>query len=259
MARGDAGVLLQLLRGQPRRGSHAERLQAFYAPQAQRYDAFRERLLQGRRELIENLPALPGTTLVELGCGTGRNLEFLGERLAAFRRVYAVDLCPALLEVARRRLGTHAHVEAVEADATTFCPPEPVDAVYFSYSLTMIPEWERALANALAMLRPGGVLGCVDFYVSPAAPGPGLRRHGAFARRFWPAWFAHDGVRLSPDHLPALLAQTRRQHLTEALAPVPYLPGLRVPYYVYVGRKPCDQAPTPTPTGQATPVPPSPQ
>ena len=48
--RADAGVLLSLLRGMPRSATHEERLQAFYAPQAAHYDAFRERLLQGRRE-----------------------------------------------------------------------------------------------------------------------------------------------------------------------------------------------------------------
>jgi S-adenosylmethionine-diacylgycerolhomoserine-N-methlytransferase len=238
LARGDAGVLLQLLRGQPRRGSHAQRLQAFYGPQAHRYDAFRERLLHGRKELIESLPLAPGAAVVELGAGTGRNLEFFGQRIAELRLVYAVDLCPALLEIARRRWAARANVRVVEADATTFRPDASVDAVYFSYSLTMIPEWERALENALAMLRPGGVLGCVDFYVSAAAPPPGCARHGRVTRRFWPAWFRHDGVRLNPGHLPALMERTRPEFLWERRAPVPYLPGLRVPYYVYTGRKP---------------------
>lgn len=237
MALGDAGILLHLLRGLPRRGSHAQRLQAFYGPQAGRYDAFRERLLHGRRELVERLPLAAGASVVELGAGTGRNLAFFGGRLATFRRVYAVDLCPALLEVARRRAAAHANVHVVEADAAAFRPDAPVDGVYFSYSLTMIPDWERALDNALAMLRPGGVLGCVDFYVSEADPAPGRVRHGHLARRFWPAWFRHDGVRLNPGHLPALLARTRPEFLREARAPVPYLPGPRVPYYVYVGRK----------------------
>ncbi|HSO07753.1 MAG TPA: class I SAM-dependent methyltransferase [Pelomicrobium sp.] len=237
MARGDAGVLLQLLRGQPRDGSHAERLQAFYAPQAQRYDAFRERLLHGRGELIERLLPPSGAVVVELGAGTGRNLDYFGERLAAFGSLYAVDLCPALLAVARARAATRPNVHVVEADATAFRPPQPADAVYFSYSLTMIPEWERALDNALAMLKPGGLLGCVDFYVSAAGPPAGRARHGWLTRRFWPAWFSHDGVRLDPGHLPALLARTRCEYLREARAPVPYLSGLRVPYYVFVGRK----------------------
>jgi hypothetical protein len=76
----DGLVLWHLMRG--RRGvadeDHASSLQRFYAPQAEHYDHFRERLLQGRRELIERLAPQPGNTVVELGGGTGRNLEFFG-------------------------------------------------------------------------------------------------------------------------------------------------------------------------------------
>jgi len=236
--RTDARILLRLLKGQPRQGSHAERLQAFYAPQAGQYDAFRERLLHGRAELIDKLAPEAGARVVELGGGTGRNLLFFGERLAALERIEVVDLCPALLDEARKRIAGLDNVRLIEADAVTYRPDGPVDVAYFSYSLTMIPDWRGALENALAMLRPGGTLGVVDFYVSRAHPAPGLARHGAFTRFFWPRWFAHDGVRLDPAHLEALLAHLPDHSLSERRAPVPYLPGLSVPYYICVGRKP---------------------
>ncbi|MGE5155158.1 MAG: class I SAM-dependent methyltransferase, partial [Bdellovibrio bacteriovorus] len=176
MNRGDARVLLRLLRGQPRRGPLAERLQAFYAPQAVHYDSFRERLLHGRAELLERLAPEPGSWLVELGAGTGRNLAFLGDGLGSLGRIDLVDLCPALLDQARRRTRGLANVRVIEADAVRYRPERPVDCVFFSYSLSMIPDWEQALRNALAMLRPGGRLGVVDFYVLERAPAPGLVR-----------------------------------------------------------------------------------
>ncbi len=234
-------VLLALLRGQPSRGSHAERLEAFYAPQAGRYDAFRERLLHGRGELIADLIAAravpPGAHLVELGAGTGRNLLFFGERLAALGQVDAVDLCPALVGEARRRTEAMPNVQVHEADACRWRPEAPVDAVYLAYALTMIPDWEAAIDNAIAMLKPGGHLGVVDFYVSAPEPAPGLVRHSALARAFWPRWFRHDGVHLDARRLADLREHLPAHQLTEALAPVPYLPGLRVPYYRFIGRK----------------------
>ena len=239
----DSRVLLHLLRGQQAMGDHAERLERFYAPQAAHYDRFRERLLHGRRELVERLNPSPGDSVVELGGGTGRNLEFFGARLLSLSRFELVDLCPALLAQAKQRSERWPHlVRLVQADATTYRPTVNgdcgVDRVYFSYSLTMIPEWRRAINNAIRMLRPGGLLGVVDFYVSGAQRLPHRAHHGWATRRFWPRWFAHDGVRLSADHLPELMRRTDPVHCEERMAPVPYLPGLRVPYYLYVGRKP---------------------
>jgi S-adenosylmethionine-diacylgycerolhomoserine-N-methlytransferase len=123
----DSRILLQLLRGRRRAGSAAERLQSFYAPQAQRYDAFRERMLHGRQELIDRLQVAQGGVVVELGGGTGSNAERFGERLATLRRYVVVDLCTALLDQARLRARKHPNMEPIEADAARFRLGEPAD------------------------------------------------------------------------------------------------------------------------------------
>ena len=127
----DARVLWHLLRGQPRTGDHASRLAAFYGPQAADYDRFRERLLQGRRELIDQMDIAAGSSVVELGCGTGRNVEFLGERLSTLARVELVDLCAPLLERARLLAAGWPNVHVVAGDATTHMPAEPADGSVF--------------------------------------------------------------------------------------------------------------------------------
>lgn len=228
----DARVLWRLLRGQPRGASHAQRLEGFYAPQADRYDIFRARLLHGRGDLIEALEIPPGARVVELGCGTGSNLELIDRfrPVASLASVELVDLCPPLLGLARRCARKHANVAVIEADATNWRPSRPVDRVFLSYALTMMPDWRAVLANAHAMLAPGGRLGVVDFHL----PAAGNR----IGSRFWQSWFAHDGVHLSDRHLPALRSLFHKVHLRELRAPVPYLPGLRAPYYLFVGAKP---------------------
>ncbi len=235
--RGDAAVLARLLRGMPRADSHAQALSAFYGAQSEHYDRFRERLLVGRAELIANLPLPPRAHVVELGGGTGRNAEFFGTRLAAIESFTVVDLCAPLLAQARERAARIPQLRAIEADATRWQPPQPVDAVILSYALTMIPDWHAALANAVTMLKPGGVLGVVDFYVSPPHAAAGRARHGPLTRWFWPAWFRHDGVRLDAGHLPALRRLLPLHEVVEARTPVPYLPLARVPYYRFIGRK----------------------
>ena len=114
----------------------------------------------------------------------------------------------------------------------------PVDVVYLSYALTMIPNWRQALTNAMAMLKPGGTLGVVDFYVAPRQEGSDALAHSRLECAFWRRWFGHDGVRLDPEHLLTLRAQLPQHTTLESRAKVPYLPLLRVPYYVFVGTKP---------------------
>lgn len=239
ISRAEARTLLALLRGVPRQGSAATRLEAFYAPQAQHYDRFRECLLAGRPVLLRALaPRLPeGGLLVELGAGTGQSLDLLGAAADRLERIELVDLCPSLLARAAQRAASRRNVTIIEADACRYRPDRPADVVLMSYSLSMIPDWTAALDNALGMLRPGGLLAVADFYVSRAAPPPGWRRHGAIARAFWPRWFAHDGVHPSSDHLPLLAGITRERLRVEGDAPLPWLPLLRAPWYAWIGRK----------------------
>lgn len=236
----ELAVLYQLLLKPIRGSDHAARLESFYAGQAERYDGFRERLLAGRRELFGRMPIPDGGVWVDLGGGTGANLESLGPALARLGKAYVVDLSPSMLAVARRRAQRRGwiNVECVEADATAFQPPAgQADVVTLSYSLTMIPDWFAALENAHALLRPGGWIGVADFYVSRKYPSPGFARHGLATRLFWPAWFGGDNIYLSPDHVPLLHRWFQVESFTEGRSSVPYLPGLRVPYYTFIGRK----------------------
>jgi S-adenosylmethionine-diacylgycerolhomoserine-N-methlytransferase len=173
--------------------------------------------------------------VVELGAGTGRAAELFGERLHALAAVELVDLCGPLLAVARERHARHPNVRCVAADATTYRPAAPTDRVYFSYSLSMIPDWRAALDNAVGMLAPGGLLGIVDFHVS-------TERHGALARAFWTRWFAHDGVRPSSEHAAHVQARLETVACIHRLGHVPYLPAVAAPYWIYVGRRHGDAA-----------------
>ena len=120
----DLGTLYHLAVKPVRGTSHAARLESFYGGQATHYDRLRRRLLQGRRALWDALPAPADGVWVDLGGGTGRNLEYLGDRIRDLRKVYLVDLCASLLKVARQRIERHGwtNVEVVEADVTTFRP-----------------------------------------------------------------------------------------------------------------------------------------
>ncbi len=81
--------------------------------------------LDHRAELIASLGVTlePGDEVLDLACGDGG----LGEHLLARGLGYAgVDVEPAMIEAARRRLGERASVEA--GDLNTYEPAQPVAA-----------------------------------------------------------------------------------------------------------------------------------
>jgi S-adenosylmethionine-diacylgycerolhomoserine-N-methlytransferase len=236
---GDLGILRHMLFPPARGATHRDRLESFYRGQAERYDAFRRRLLHGREPLLAALEIPDGGVWLDMGAGTGSNAELLGARLGRLRRAVLVDLCAPLLDVARRRIRERGwtNVEAVEGDATAWSAPEPADAVTFSYSLSMIPDWFAAVERAAENLKPGGLIGVTDFYISRKFPEAGLRRHGRLARLLWPLSYAWDNVFISPDHLPYLRRRFETVRLEERTGKVPYMFGLKSPYYVFVGRR----------------------
>ena len=240
--RRDARVLWNLAKPSLRTGSHAQRLEHFYSDQADDYDAFRQRLLHGREEMFSKLTFPPDGVWVDLGAGTGENLERIGEAADRLSQMHWVDLSPSLLKVARKRSQNSRWTDRIkihEADAADVGLEGGVaDVVTMSYSLTMIPDWFAAVESALRLLKPGGQLGVVDFFISRKYPASDEVRHSGFTRLFWPAWFGWDNVNPSPDHLPMLRRRFETIYLSQSRGSVPYLPLMRAPYYVFVGSKP---------------------
>ncbi|MDX3924825.1 MAG: methyltransferase domain-containing protein [Shinella sp.] len=169
--------------------AHARRMDRIYRYQRHIYDATRKYYLFGRDSLIRRLGVPQGGSVLEVGCGTGRNLELIA-RTFPHANLYGLDISAEMLATARRKFsgpGKKTPVLKV-ADATTFTAGDfavsGFDRIVISYALSMIPDWERAVEQALAALNPGGSLHIVDFGQQEKLPG--FVRHSlhAWLRKF---------------------------------------------------------------------------
>ena len=141
-----------------------------YRRQRHFYDLTRRYYLLGRDRLIENLAPPPDATVLEVGCGTGRNLVCAARRHPQ-AEFFGVDISREMLATARRaaaRAGTDDRIRLAAGDATRFHPYavfgfSRFDRIFMSYTLSMIPDWQAALAQAACNLAPGGSLHIVDF------------------------------------------------------------------------------------------------
>lgn len=117
-----------------------------------------------RRKAVGRMGLKPGGRVLEVGCGTGRNLAHLVRAVGSGGHVYGVDLSEGMLAEARETCARAAwdNVTLLQADAADYSLPEPVDGVIFSLSYAVIPEHREALRRAWEHLRPGGHVVIMD-------------------------------------------------------------------------------------------------
>ncbi len=221
--------------------NHTERIEHFYKSQAENYDRFRKKLLNGRRQMFQNTNKCQSDGVwVDFGAGTGASLDYLSdEQLRQYSKIYLVDISESLLAQAQEKIAQRdlKNVETVTSDIVNFKAPEFCDLVTFSYSLTMTPQWYKAIDHTYNILSPNGKIGVVDFYISEKYPLTGLKTHDPLTRSFWPSFFAYDNVFLNPDHLPYLINKFETVELFEGEGRLPVIPIGRVPYFSFIGKK----------------------
>jgi S-adenosylmethionine-diacylgycerolhomoserine-N-methlytransferase len=141
-----------------------------YRRQRYIYDLSRKFYLLGRDGVIADVKAKSGDSILEIGCGTARNLIKLA-RAYPKAQCYGVDVSAEMLLSAHRSVG-HAGLERqialAKGDATSFDAAAlfgrpQFDRIVISYALSMIPPWREALAHSVDLLAPGGSLHIVDF------------------------------------------------------------------------------------------------
>jgi S-adenosylmethionine-diacylgycerolhomoserine-N-methlytransferase len=191
-------------------------MDSVYRRQRHIYDVTRKYFLLGRDTLIARLNPPPEATVLEIGCGTGRNL-IAAARAYPDARLFGLDVSTAMLSTARgniRSAGLDGRIalalgDAARFDALALFGRPTFDRAFFSYSLSMIPAWRDALAQAAAVVEPsGGRLLIVDFGEQERLPG--------WFRRMLFAWLAKFHVTPRAELLTALsaLAESNGGRLT---------------------------------------------
>lgn len=143
-------------------------LTGYYRLHARVYDHTRWAFLFGRSAMVKQIIARNPSSVLEIGCGTGRNLAQLAAA-SPNARLHGVDLSPDMLEIARHKCGAHANVVLHLGEAPAL-PAGGFEVVLMSYLLSMTGAQAQALVQyATSQLAPNGVLAVVDFENSPSA------------------------------------------------------------------------------------------
>jgi S-adenosylmethionine-diacylgycerolhomoserine-N-methlytransferase len=180
-----------------------ENMERMYRIQRYFYDFTRKYYLLGRDQLIREMDVKPSERVLEIGCGTGRNLIILGKKHPE-AHFYGLDASSAMLDTALKNSEaehvTNIDLETALADDfefdKTFDLSEKFDKIFFSYSISMIPPWRESIENALKNLKPGGELYIVDFYDQKNLP--------VIFQKMLKAWLAKFHVKFWDELMPFL-------------------------------------------------------
>lgn len=188
---------------------HAAAMDHIYRYQRYIYDMTRRYYLLGRNDMIAGLSPPRDGTVLEIGCGTARNLI---QAANTFPNVslYGFDISSEMLKTAARSVAktNHSHrIVLAQGDATNFDTKDmfdraSFDRIFISYALSMIPDWQVIVARASDHLSPGGQLHIVDFGRMDTMLG--------LARRAMLAWLARFSVTPRRE-LEAVVRETAAQ------------------------------------------------
>jgi demethylmenaquinone methyltransferase / 2-methoxy-6-polyprenyl-1,4-benzoquinol methylase len=114
------------------------------------------------RALVAQLGLKPDATVLDVATGTGLIARDIQETYHA--DVVGMDLTPAMLARSGLRYRVAADARAIPVPDATF------DAVTFSYLFRYVDDVAATLGELVRVLKPGGVLGSVEFGVPPSPP-----------------------------------------------------------------------------------------
>jgi phosphatidylethanolamine/phosphatidyl-N-methylethanolamine N-methyltransferase len=148
------------------------------------YDAFLERFFHpGRRRAMEIAALQPGEKVCLVGIGTGTDLLLLPTHTQAI----GFDISEAMLSRAREKLPlSDTHVELLIGDAQKLpLESSSVDVVILNLILSVVPDPQRCLSEALRVLRPGGRIVVFDKFLADAvSPSLGRKCANIFSKLF---------------------------------------------------------------------------
>jgi S-adenosylmethionine-diacylgycerolhomoserine-N-methlytransferase len=186
-----------------------EKMDKMYRHQRYFYDLTRKYYLLGRDRLLREMRVADGENVLEIGCGTARNLILLAKKHGG-AHFFGLDASSEMLKTAERKINAK-HLENITLKTAladefrfdeTFGLTREFDACFFSYAVSIIPPWKESIENALSNLKPGKSLYIVDFYDQKNLP--------VWFQKMLQSWLRQFHVKYPKELIPFLESLERK-------------------------------------------------
>lgn len=133
---------------------------------------------KARKYAIAELQLQKEQTVLNVPCGTGVNFSYFNTYLENSGRVIGIDLSEGMLKQANRKIEKNdwSNIKTELNDATKINTnwlenypkqhgPIIIDAIFCDLGLSGLPEWQQIIDNLIAILKPGGRIVILDWYL----------------------------------------------------------------------------------------------
>lgn len=144
------------------------------------YDIFSPKAYyhKARNYAVKELGLQPGQTVLNVPCGTGQNFEYFQEYLQTTGLILGVDISTGMLEKAETKVQKNdwKNIQLIKQDVRKLDqswlkahsengPPIAIDTILCDLGLSGFPDWQQVIDNFLSLLRPGGKIVIMDWYM----------------------------------------------------------------------------------------------
>ena len=133
---------------------------------------------KARNFAVKELELKSEQTILNIPCGTGQNLEYFQEYLKNAGLIIGIDLSTGMLEKAKNKCirNQWTNIKLYNANALEIDKnwvekniksesSLEIDAILSDLGLSGFPEWEKIIDNLLSILKPGGKIVIMDWYL----------------------------------------------------------------------------------------------
>lgn len=139
----------------------------YYDRISPRYDLFcRWAFGYARKKAVQELRLPPGSTVLDLACGTGLNFPLLVEALGPEGRIVGLDYSDGMLRQARAKIqrNSWANITLIHEDARNVSAAllqevtgaGQVDGLICTLGLSVVPDWQQVFERSFSLLKSGG-------------------------------------------------------------------------------------------------------
>ncbi|WP_172369402.1 demethylmenaquinone methyltransferase [Sporosarcina jiandibaonis] len=116
-----------------------------------------------RDDIMRRMAVRDGASALDVCCGTADWTIALAKAVGTSGEVTGLDFSESMLEAGKEKVKPHPNISLVHGNAMELpFPDETFDYVTIGFGLRNVPDYEKVLSEMKRVLKPGGMIACLD-------------------------------------------------------------------------------------------------